>query len=392
MRILCIFQDEYPWDVRVEKITTSLSSAHAVHLLCRNRGALAAEEQLGQLSVHRVGGRGLQAISGFPAFFSPWWIRAGLSVIRNQRIDLLIVRDLPLCPLALILKKLTGVPVIFDMAEDYPAMVEDTWRYRGPAVADYLIRNPRFLRTMENMVLPRVDETWVVSAASRARVIAKSGPGSRVRVIGNTPTIDILDMKPQPDQSSLAMVYTGFVDATRGLDTVVCALALARRESLPVTLDVVGTGAALDDIRKLVSELGMDEFVTFHGWCTQAELRSVIAARSIGVVPHRVTAHTSTTLPNKIFDYMALAKPVIVSNARALEDVVTEAGCGLVFRDGDPESLLSCLRQLQSRETRQSMGASGRRHIEKQMNWSRDEAVLLDAVRGFAANRSEVRV
>lgn len=222
MRILYVFQDEYPWDVRVEKITTSLGSAHGVHLLCRNRGRLPAEEQLGQMSVHRVGGSGLAAIGGFPAFFSPWWIRAGLSVIRRHRIDLLIVRDLPLCPLALILKKFTGVPVIFDMAEDYPAMIKDTWRYRGPALADYLIRNPRLLRTMENLVLPRVDETWVVSAASRDRVMAKSGQGPRVRVIGNTPTIDILDMKPQPDQGTLAMVYTGFIDATRGLDTVAC--------------------------------------------------------------------------------------------------------------------------------------------------------------------------
>jgi glycosyltransferase involved in cell wall biosynthesis len=98
-----------------------------------------------------------------------------------------------------------------------------------------------------------------------------------------------------------------------------------------------------------------------------------------------VTAHTNTTLPNKIFDYMALAKPVIVSNARALEDVVTDAGCGLVFRDGDPESLLSCLRQLQSVELRQRMGASGRRHVRERLNWSQDEVVLLDAVAAFSA-------
>lgn len=388
MRILYIFQDEYPWDVRVEKITTSLSVVHAVHVLCRNRGVLPAEEELGPLSIHRVGGRGYSAIKGFPAFFSPWWISAGLSVIRNNRIDLLIVRDLPLCPLALILKKLTGVPVIFDMAEDYPAMIEDTWRYRGPGIIDYLLRNPRFLRVMENFVLPRVDETWVVSAASRARVVAKVESGALVKVIGNTPTIDILDMKPETDNGSLVVVYTGFIDVTRGLDTVVRAVALARQENIPVTMNVVGTGEALEDIKRLVAELGIDEFVTFHGWRSQPELRSIIAASSIGVVPHRVTAHTSTTLPNKIFDYMALAKPVIVSNARALEDVVADAGCGLVFQDGDPASLLSCLRQLQSAEMRQNMGASGRRHVQEHLNWSRDEAILLDAVSEFSAGRS----
>ena len=385
MRILYIYQDEYPWDVRVEKITASLSSAHTVHLLCRNRGTLQAEEQLGGTTVHRVGGRGLAAIKGFPAFFSPWWIRAGLSIIRSRDIDLLIVRDLPLCALALILKKLTGVPVIFDMAEDYPAMIEDTWRYRGPELMDYLIRNPRFLRAMENHVLSRVDETWVVSAASRARILPKTGQGAQVRVIGNTPTIDILDMEPGTDRGVLSVVYTGFIDVTRGLDTVVRAVLLARQENLQVMLNVVGTGEALDQIKQLSDELGINEFVTFYGWRSQAELRSIISISSIGIVPHRVTAHTNTTLPNKIYDYMALAKPVIVSNARALEDVIADAGCGLVFQDGDPQSLVACLRKLQSAELRQQMGESGRRHVRERLNWSRDEAVLLAAVAGFSS-------
>ncbi|MEZ5561559.1 MAG: glycosyltransferase family 4 protein [Gammaproteobacteria bacterium] len=385
MRILYIFQDEYPWDVRVEKITNSLAAAHAVDVLCRNRGSLLPEEQVGKVMVHRVGGSGLAAIKGFPAFFSPWWISAGLSIIRDRKIDLLIVRDLPLCPLALLLRAITGVPVIFDMAEDYPAMIEDTWRYRGPGPADYLIRNPRLLRAMENLVLARVDETWVVSAASRDRVMGKTKRQSQARIVGNTPTIDILDMEPGEDCGSLSVVYTGFIDATRGLDTVVRAVALARREKLHVTLNVVGTGDALDRIRQLVDELEVADLVTFHGWRSQPELRSIIAASSVGVVPHRVTAHTNTTLPNKIFDYMALAKPVIVSNARALEDVVAEAGCGLAFQDGDPGSLVSCLRKLQSAELRQQMGDSGRRHVREHLNWSRDEAVLLEAVSGFSS-------
>lgn len=385
MRILYIYQDEYPWDVRVEKITSSLSSAHTVHILCRNRGTLLPEEQLGELMVYRVGGAGLAAIRGFPAFFSPWWINAGLSIIRSRKIDLLIVRDLPLCPLALFLKRMTGVRVVFDMAEDYPAMLEDTWKYKGPGLADYLIRNPRFLRKMENYVLPRVDETWVVSAASRTRIIARTKQQSQVRIIGNTPTIDILDMQPGADDGSLSVVYTGFIDVTRGLDTVARAVALAHKENLPVALNIVGIGEALEQVKQLVAELHIEEFVTFHGWRSQAELRSIIAASGIGVVPHRVTAHTNTTLPNKIFDYMALAKPVIVSNAKALEDVVVGAGCGLVFEDGDPASLLGCLRQLRSADVRQRMGESGRRHVRESLNWTHDEAVLLGAVAGFSS-------
>jgi glycosyltransferase involved in cell wall biosynthesis len=383
MNILYIFQDEYPWDVRVEKIVTSLSQHHQVGILCRNRGSLGATETIGNVRVYRVGRRGLLSVTGFPAFFSPWWINSGVSVIRNEEIQLIVVRDLPLCPLALVLKKLTGTPVVFDMAEDYPAMIEATWKYRGPKPVDYLIRNPYLLRKLERFVLRRVDAIWVVSDASRNRIAGLTH--SPITVVCNTPRLNATYVQPPAarTEKQLSVVYTGWIEEHRGVDTVIEAVAIGREADLPIRFTVVGAGKMLDTLRARVRELGLQDRIEFLGWRPHDEIKDIIAASDIGVVPHRVTSHTNTTLPNKIFDYMSMGKPVIVSNARALEELVGQSRCGVVFQDNDPQSLIRCLQTLRSPALRKKLGDAGAQEVRERWNWSIDEAAMLNAVNKF---------
>jgi len=51
-------------------------------------------------------------------------------------------------------RRLLNKPVVMDMAENYPAMIQDTWDYRGHAPGDVIVRNPAFLRALERWVLP----------------------------------------------------------------------------------------------------------------------------------------------------------------------------------------------------------------------------------------------
>jgi glycosyltransferase involved in cell wall biosynthesis len=148
--------------------------------------------------------------------------------------------------------------------------------------------------------------------------------------------------------------------------------------------DIVGTGSMSASLSDLARALDVSDVVIFHGWQSQPKMRNIILKSDVGVVPHRVTAHTSTTLPNKIYDYMALGRPVVVSDAPALQHLVVSANCGLVFRDQDPNSLLECLLKLRASELRRELGANGRLAVSESMNWSIDEAVILAAIHGLA--------
>ena len=51
----------------------------------------------------------------------------------------------------------------------------------------------------------------------------------------------------------------------------------------------------------------------------------------VGLTPHYSTPHGTVRFLNKLFDYMMLGLPVIVSNARPTARIVEEVGCGEVF-------------------------------------------------------------
>ena len=107
-RSVCyIFQDQYPWDIRTEKITGTLAeNGYKVHIISRNRDGLPIYQHLRKnIFIHRVSNassRIARNLKNFPAFFSPFWVRKLFKVIREHSIDLIIVRDLPMSPAAYI--------------------------------------------------------------------------------------------------------------------------------------------------------------------------------------------------------------------------------------------------------------------------------------------------
>ena len=77
MRVCKIWDGDYPWDVRVEKVARSLTEAgHEVHLVARNRQRRPERERLSEAEVYRLKpwpllGKRLDDATMFPAFFNP---------------------------------------------------------------------------------------------------------------------------------------------------------------------------------------------------------------------------------------------------------------------------------------------------------------------------------
>jgi len=396
LNVCYIYQDEYPWDVRAEKITTSLA-AHGVnvHVLGSNTtGKPRYEKVTAKLHYHRLpawwGARSRRLLN-LAAFFSPVWIRETVALIRREQIDLLIVRDLPLGPMAWLAGRMTGARVIMDMAENYPAMIQDTWTFRGPAPLDYVMRNPAVLRALERWLLPRLDGVFVVSGASRDRVLSVTRHQRPVWVVGNTPRLVDADKSvPHPvvdairRRGALTLIYVGNLDAKRGVDVVLKALPLLREQLQDVLFVIGGRGGIEASLRDTARNLGVEENVIFSGWVDPTAVPSLIAAADIGVVAHYATEHTNTTIPNKIYDYMAQRKPVVVSTAKNLQDIVEQSGCGRVFLDRDHADFARAVLSLSDPEQRRIAGEAGRMAVDTEFNWDHDEKILVEAVASFA--------
>lgn len=393
MRAVYLFQDEYPWDIRVEKITSSLINADILTtIVSRNRKGLAREEKKSSGLIIRRLPIGLTSIDrdflNFPAFFSPVWKKELERTIIKYQSDVLIVRDLPLSPLAYYIGKKYKIPVIMDMAENYPAMIQDTWTFQGPKPIDYIIRNPNFLRKLEKWIIPKLDGIWVVSESSKKRIEEMIGYKNPVWIIGNTPRIETNnEIKFHPfseilkKKDALRLLYVGGLEKTRGLQTVLLALPLALKKlGKNIHLLIVGSGASLNDLKTLVSKLKLDNHVSFAGWIDQQYVPGLIASSDICLVPHYVTEHTNTTIPNKIYDYLIQAKPVVVSHALALRDIVENFRCGKFYEDHDFTGLANILVDLDDVNLRSALGNAGQTMVLEKYNWQSDEKVLLKSL------------
>ncbi len=392
MRICKIWDADYPWDVRVAKVASSLTSkGHDVHLVARNNSARAVREVLPEATVHRLRawpiGRKLSAATMFPAFFNPRWASAIAATGRQCGAEVLLVRDLPLAPTAIAIARLLEIPCVLDMAENYPAMMQSLYDNQLQKPFDYVVRNPRIVAALERWVLRRIDKVAVVVEESAARLRRLGVAESRMALVGNTPPLARVESsggKVHRD-GVLHLNYLGLLEGPRGLGTVLQAVALGRERGLSLRLSVIGGGRESAVFRRQAAELSLGaDIVQFHGFIPNADALRLVGDADVGLVPHHATESWNTTIPNKLFDYMAAGLAVISSDAAPAARVVHETGAGAVYAHDDPDALAQAFAQMACAAVRAECGRRGREAVRVRYHWELDaarlEALLHDAI------------
>ena len=390
MRILKIFDGDYPWDVRVEKILRSLARAgHEVVLLARNSRGDPHRERSEDATIRRLPRAGrLEPAVGFPAFFNPTWVREGLRAMREERPERIVVRDLPLAPLALWLGARSGVPVIVDMAEPYPEALRSNWQFDDLGGLDHLLRSPRLADAVERWVLRRAARVLVVSPEAGERLERVGLPPGRWTLVGNTPPLAGLEPGGEPARmppefrSGTVLLFSGILVGDRGVEVALRGLAALRGErASSVRLVVIGDGPARPRYEAEVARLGLRDRVRLLGWLPHQELPAYWRAADVGLLPFHDCVHIQTTLANKLFDYMAVGLPVLASDARPMARVLGETGAGVTFRAGDPTDFTRVLRGLlDDPAARRAHGECGRKAVLETYHWECDAERLLEAI------------
>lgn len=387
--LLYLWDADYPWDVRTEKVCLALAEAgYQVHIVARNRRWSTETESRPEGMVHRMPpwrwlGQRLDGALSFPAFFSPRWYRHLHRTALAYPPVAIIARDLPLCPTAIWVGRRLGVPVLFDMAEVYPALLQDVWDTGRAGRFDWLVRNPRAATMLERYCLPRVARVLTVVEEARDHVLGRGIPEARVDVVSNTPPLARSQGPAAVHRDGpIEAVYMGIMEVARGIEVLLDALAALRGRGRSAHLHLIGGGRDLPLFQQQAARLGLGPAdVTFHGFIpSHAEALAIVARCGVGLAPHFANGWANTTIPNKLFDYMAAGVPVIVSDALPMARIVTETGAGLVFRDRDVEGLASCLERLGDPALRTRLGAAGRAAVSARYHWEFDRRVLLDAI------------
>ncbi len=390
MRVGILWHVVYPWDIRMEKIIKVLTDdGHEVHLVCKGKEKLPEFEDCGALKIYRIGGRpvlgsrALGRLVGLPVPINPYWYVKARRAFRNAGIECLIVRDLPIALLAGVLGKRLGIPVFFDMAENYPAALV---AYNKNIYKPFLFGNGWLPKQYEKWSLRYMKHVFVVAEEQIERLVRVGVDRNRMSVVMNTPDVEYyLDRARESGQPANAgetvLLYIGKVDAHRGIEVAVRAMPSIVARCPDAKLVLVGDGTEKRRLERLAAELGVVDRVTFVGWVSFDKVPGLIAGSTVCLIPHARSEHTETTIPNKIFDYMTFAKPVVVSDCAPLRRIVGETNCGKVFRSGDVRDLADKIVDLLTDANRKAMGENGRKAIAERYHWRRDAQLLLARVK-----------
>ncbi|MFZ0060496.1 MAG: glycosyltransferase family 4 protein [Pyrinomonadaceae bacterium] len=160
---------------------------------------------------------------------------------------------------------------------------------------------------------------------------------------------------------------------------------------LPVRFLLVGSGALQEEMKQLLTAEVETGRVIFYGGVAHEQIPALLDACDVLVSPHVPLAAGAEFFgsPTKLFEYMAMGKPIVASRLGQIADVLGHEKTGLLVEPGDARQLSNAIIRLtQSPQLREKLGAAARQSAIANHTWTRNAQIILDA---YSAWWDEVR-
>jgi glycosyltransferase involved in cell wall biosynthesis len=372
--VAMLVRNRYTHDSRVEKEASTLVEAgYRVTIVADAADGLPAREWRDGAEVIRVARTGPR-IRGVRLVLHDLKLAR---LLRSLRPAVLHAHDSnALVPVAIAAGRLR-VPFVYD--------AHDLWlgRPRRERSRLYHAIGGLYYRAVERLAIPRAAATLTVSPPI-ARHLERRYRIDRVDLVPNYPALDS-PPAPRPlgelrgaeavDPRRPIALYLGGLMAGRGLEELVDAVA-----SVPdLQLVLLGDGVLEQPIRRRAVVRGLGDRVHVVPPVPPAEVLAVTASATFGVSPIVPSClNYRYSLPNKLFQYMAAALPVVASDFPQVREIVDREGCGILVDTSRPAAIATAMRRLLGDPVAaRAMGERGRAAVEGGLNWGTSAGTLL---------------
>ena len=397
-RVLIIVENlPVPFDRRVwMEATTLRANGYEVSVICPIGGGFQAEyEVIDGVHVYRhplppevssVGGYLREY--GAALYHEAKLVRR---VHRERGIDIIHLCNPPdlLFLIATPLKLLRGVRVVFDQHDLNPEMY----------IAKYDRRDIFYvgLRIAERLTYALADR--VITTNESYREVATSRGGQRpehVTVVRSGPDLARFH-SVRPDSRyrrgrRFLVGYVGVMGEQDGIEYLLRAIAhiVHDRQRADIQFMLVGGGPAVQGLRTMCRDMGLDDFVEFAGRVPDVELIERLSTTDVCVDPGPKTPVNDKSTMNKTLEYMALGRPIVqfdLTEARR-----SAGGASLYARPNDTRDFGDkILELLQDPERCQRMGRVGQERMRSALSWEYQAPKLLRVYESLTADGLSAR-
>ena len=166
------------------------------------------------------------------------------------------------------------------------------------------------------------------------------------------------------------VMFLGTPRGHKGVDDLVDAM-----DGLPARLVIVGAEPDRATSRAWAGRAG----VIVRGPVPFDDVPRYLAAADVVAVPQRATSDTIGQLPAKLFDAMAMARPIVSTSVSMIPEVLE--GCGLVVPPGEPRALRAVLDTLLADPDRaRELGRRARARCVERYSFASARAVLFPLI------------
>ena len=290
--------------------------------------------------------------------------------VRRVRPQVVHFHDPELIPLGVILKCF-GYRVIYDVHEDLPRQV--LTKYWLPAIARWPVS---WAMSACEWLAARVFDAIVPAEP----IIARRFPPYKSVLVQNFPILDELvktDSIPYNERLP-HFAYVGGITVIRGIHEMIRATSLTSgKDGQETRLSLAGAFQPSGLLEEARAAPGWRQ-VDFHGWAEREQVARIMGSVRAGLAVLHPTPRYHDNYPTKIFEYMAVSLPVIVSDLPLLRVIVDSTGCGLLVDPLDPQAIAGAMQWiLDHPEEAEAMGRRGREAVEEHYNWETEAEKLI---------------
>lgn len=259
-----------------------------------------------------------------------------------------------------------GVPFIFEVRDLWPQTLIDMGRLQSRSVV------ARALGRLEKWLYFEASRVVVLLPGAAQYIEQLGTPAAKVVWIPNGVDLSAFPrpgVKARTPDTPFVLMYFGAHGQANGLTCILEAMQLVRRHIAPelITLRMIGDGPLKADLIALAKRLGLTN-VHFDPPVPKDAIPALAAeadAFVISVLDLPLLYRYGISM-NKLFDYLASARPVIIASAAA-NNPIDDAKAGITVAPADPEQMAVAIRQLfnSSADERERMGRAGRRYVEQ---------------------------
>lgn len=398
-RAAAVLYSYYPADPRPRRAAEALAEAGMqVDMIClRESNATPKLEFIHGVQVTRVPIKRRRAgkltyLWQYFAFGTYAFLTLSRRALRH-RYDVIHVHNMPdFLVFTALVPRLLGARVILDLHDPMPELCMSIFNlHEGDAMVS-------FLRFLERRSLAFAHLGITPNLAFKKLFVSRSCSDDHMKIVMNSPQESLFPLHPTPSNLHLnpsphtpdpapskpfVVMFHGSLVHRHGLDLAVHALHRLSPHLPHIELRIFGAPTPyLDEVLQLAQTLKLETRVHYGGEKPLDAIAQAIRLADVGLIPNRRLPFTELNFPTRIFEYLALAKPVIAPSTRGIQDYFDPSQI-FYFQPDDIDDLARVIRFVHDRPESVPPVVHAGQEIYRQHLWSTERDQFLAHVQAL---------